>query len=64
MVEAGESVRPFFASWYSLHGRRQTGYYLGHQIMCRLEEAMTLQEIAVLEPVEATLRPLVKSMAR
>ncbi len=56
VVDAGESVRPFFGSWFQLRGRKQTGYFLGHELVRHLETEMTLQEIALLDPADQRLR--------
>jgi hypothetical protein len=50
-VAQGESVRPFFGSWYDIRGRKQCGYFLGHELIRRLECSMSLEEIALLENV-------------
>lgn len=46
MENSQESLRPFFGSWYDIKGMKQTGYYLGHEIIKHLEKQNTLQEIA------------------
>ena len=48
-VEAGESVRPFFGSWYDLQGYKQTGYFLGHELIKELAINNSLLEIASME---------------
>jgi hypothetical protein len=47
-VDTGEPVRPFFGSWFELQGCRQTGYYLGHELIRVLEADLTIAEIALL----------------
>lgn len=54
-AEAAESVRPFFGSWFQLRGRKQTGYFLGYQLIRQLETGMTLREIALLDPADERL---------
>ncbi|MCP4429274.1 MAG: hypothetical protein GY803_32725 [Chloroflexi bacterium] len=57
VVDGGrEAVRPFFGSWFDVRGYKQTGYFLGCQLIRRLAARMTLREIALLPDVEATLR--------
>jgi hypothetical protein len=51
-VEAGESVRDFFGSWYEIQGHSQTGYYLGRELIRWLERDRTLRGIACLCPPE------------
>jgi hypothetical protein len=48
-VECGESVRPFFGSWYDLRGYTQTGYFLGHELIRSLEAKLSLNEIALID---------------
>ena len=55
-VDGGESLRPFFGSWYDIQGWKQTGYYLGHRVIRRLEAGMDLHQIAVLDEIEPLLR--------
>jgi hypothetical protein len=52
VIEAGGDVRPFFGSWFALRGRKQTGYFLGCEIVRQLETQKTLREIALLKDVE------------
>jgi hypothetical protein len=49
-VDQGQDTRTFFGSWFELRGRKQTGYFLGHQVISYLVESMPLSEIALLEP--------------
>ena len=63
-VDAGEEVRSFFGSWFEIQGRKQCGYFLGHELVKRLEGSMGLQEIAVLEDVAGWVRPLLEEMAQ
>ena len=55
-VDAGDSLRPFFGSWYDIQGWKQTGYYLGHRVMQRLEASMDLHQIALLDEVGPLVR--------
>ena len=54
----GESVRPFFGSWYDLHGYKQTGYFLGHEVIRVLAADMSLREIALVENMSSISRAL------
>jgi hypothetical protein len=40
------SVNDFFGSWFDIHGKKQTGYFLGHAFIVNLEEAHFQREIA------------------
>lgn len=37
-LDQHEDLRPFFASWFDIEGRRQTGYFLAYQVIGQLEE--------------------------
>lgn len=62
-VENGESLRPFFGSWYNLRGWKQTGYCLGHEVIRSLEVSMAIKEIARLEEFEAVVEHEVETLA-
>ena len=62
MVDSDESVSPFFGSWFEIRGRRETGYFLGYEVIKELEKRFDLKEIALLENVEAHLRPILEQM--
>lgn len=55
-VERGEPVCPFFGSWYDIRGRKQCGYFLGHELVERLQATMSLEEIALLDNAGKRLR--------
>lgn len=63
-VDEGMDVRPFFGSWYELRGHKQTGYFLGHELIKTLGQQSSLPEIALLKDVAGWLRPLLLNMAR
>jgi hypothetical protein len=63
VADGGESVRPFFGSWYELRGWKQTGYYLGQRVIERLEASMDLRDIALLEEIAPLLRNELESLA-
>lgn len=62
-VDAGEPVRPFFGSWFDLQGYRQTGYYLGHELIRILEADLTMAEIALLSEDDPLLVEEVAKLA-
>jgi len=62
-VDQGEDMRPFFGSWFDIHGYKQTGYFLGHELIKTLQEQMSLKEAAILTNIESNLRPLLTQMA-
>ena len=63
VADGGESLRPFFGSWYDLQGWKQTGYYLGHRAIQCLEASMDLGEIALLDEVEPLMRRELERLA-
>ncbi len=64
LVDAGESVRPFFGSWFDIAGRKQCGYFLGHEVVKELEAGSSLKEIAVFDDVEERLRHILQEITR
>lgn len=62
-VDQGEDMRPFFGSWFDLRGQKQTGYFLGHELIRTLQKEMSLHEVALLTDVESHLRPLLVQLA-
>jgi hypothetical protein len=47
-IERNVSVNDFFGSWFDIHGRKQTGYFLGHAFVLNLEKTYSLKDAAVL----------------
>jgi hypothetical protein len=62
-VEAGRPVVDFFGSWFDICGKSETGYYLGREVIRALEQQQDLHEIALLEQIEPTVRPIMERMA-
>jgi len=62
-VKNGEDTRPFFGSWFEIQGHKQTGYFLGHELIKRLKEKHTLEEIAVLDPIDPLFERLLTEIA-
>ena len=62
-----EMHRNFFGSWFDIKGNKQTGYYLGHEIVKFWEKEEDFKEIGMLEmneideKVKKTLRLFCKS---
>jgi hypothetical protein len=48
-VEVQAQTEEFFGSWFSIRGKKQTGYFLGHEFIYELEKMMGLREIALLK---------------
>jgi hypothetical protein len=55
-VDRGQPVNLFFGSWYDVEGWRQTGYFLGHEIVKGWQAEMSLREIALLPDDEVRRR--------
>jgi len=55
-VDRGRPVNPFFGSWHDVKGWRQTGYFLGHEIVQGWQADMSLREIALLPDDEVRRR--------
>jgi len=47
------SVRDFFGIWFSIQGKKQTGYFLGHAFIRNLEKTHDLKEIALFSSKKA-----------
>ncbi len=62
-VNKGESTRPFFGSWYEIQGYKQTGYFLGHELIKTLAATYSLREIALLQDFAAPLIQLLEEMS-
>ena len=63
-VAAGESVVPFFGSWYEICGRSETGYFLGCELAAELTGSLTLLELAALDDVDVLLRPILEDWVK
>lgn len=62
-VKCGEDVRPFFGSWFEVRGQKQSGYFLGHELVKRLEAQNSFEEIAVIDKIDDRFEQLVIEMA-
>lgn len=62
-TRSGDDIRPFFGSWFDLQGQKQTGYFLGHELIKELEANYSIEEIAVVDNLEGWLKPLVTELA-
>ncbi|MEM2117487.1 MAG: hypothetical protein QW386_00520 [Candidatus Bathyarchaeia archaeon] len=43
------TAQDFFGSWLNIQGKKQTGYFLGHEFIRALEETRSLRKIALLK---------------
>ncbi len=63
VVDEGGSARPFFGSWYDIEGRKQSGYFLGHELIKELEARMGMRQIALLDSEDSRLREGLEKLA-
>jgi hypothetical protein len=49
-IERQEQAKEFLGSWFSIQGKKQTGYFLGHEFIRALEKTRGLKETALLKP--------------
>ena len=62
-MDEGLSIRPFFGSWFEIRGRKQCGYFLGHELVGQLETSMSLKEVALLDSEGVRLRRELEKLA-
>lgn len=62
-IDTGQPVRPFFGSWYDIEGYRQTGYFLGHELVKSLEVENVLNDITLWSEDDPRLQSALKSIA-
>jgi hypothetical protein len=63
VVDEGRSVRRLFGSWYDIEGQRQSGYFVGHELIKELEGSMGIREIALLDSEDPRLREVLEELA-
>jgi hypothetical protein len=61
-VDENKTVAPFFGSWFNIHGKIETGYFLGYEVIKELEKSLRLQEIALLDDYEMAFRQILQQM--
>ena len=59
-MDTNKPVSAFFDSWLEICGKSETGYFLGYEAIDELKKRFDLKEIALLENVEAYLRPVLE----
>lgn len=63
-LKSKNKIRRFFGHWYNIEGRRQCGYYLGHELIKQFEmNGKSLREIAILENAEKQIETILKGFA-
>jgi hypothetical protein len=48
-LEKRVPVNDFFGSWFSIAGKKQTGYFLGNAFICELENTYAWKKLALLD---------------
>jgi hypothetical protein len=61
-VDENKTIAPFFGSWFNIHGKIETGYFLGHEVIKELEKSFSLKEIALLDDYETLFRQTLQQM--
>ncbi len=61
LVEEEADVSPFFGSWFDIHGYKQCGYYLGHEVILDLEQKCDIWKLALLKDVKLTMKSVLES---
>ncbi len=59
-ADAGEDIRSFFGSWFDIMGRKQCGYFLGHEIIRELQKEYSLKEISSFDDYEEKCRAILE----
>jgi hypothetical protein len=55
-IEKKMKVNDFFGSWFNIDGYKQTGYYLGHEIIKEWEESDKFENLAIMSIQEVENR--------
>jgi hypothetical protein len=63
-VDSGKPMSAFFGSWMEIAGMSETGYFLGLEVIKKLEKHLALKEIALLDNVDAHSRQVLEKMAK
>ena len=62
-VEEDKPVSSFFGSWYDIRNRKQTGYYLSHEIIRELESSLPYNQMALLDEPDYGMRTVLDQLA-
>ena len=63
-LDRKDDLRPFFGSWYELRGHSQTGYFVGGELIKKLEQSYSLKRIATLNNINGRIKLMVSDMAK
>jgi len=62
-IGEGKPVNSFFGSWYDIHNRKETGYYLGHEIIKELQKNIPFNQIALIDKPDFGMRLVLEQFA-
>jgi hypothetical protein len=62
-VDSHTEITPFFGSWHELNGKKQTGYFLGRELILRMESRYSIEEIACIADVDNEIKKVVNELA-
>lgn len=62
-MDSEEKTKRFFGHWYDLLGKRQCGYYLGHEIVANLEKTESLGSVAIIPEPEDRILEVLRTLA-
>lgn len=62
-LDAKADTRPFFGSWFDIEGRKQCGYFLGHEVIKEMQAASDMRAIAVMDDFEGQSRAILQRFA-
>ena len=59
-----EAVNDFFGHWLNIEGRKQVGYFLGHELIRYLERSESVMDIARLNAIDETVEQFLIAMGQ
>jgi hypothetical protein len=63
-VRKNEPDNDFYGNWLNINGRKCVGYYLGHELICYLEQTRSILEIARLELIDQAVEQFLELTAQ
>jgi hypothetical protein len=62
LAKRGKPVNRFFGDWLNIKGKKQCGYYLGHEIIKLLEKQYSLNDIALFDDIDVRFGKILKDI--